>query len=470
VSSYARKDQEQIWNLVRHPGLVAELARGGRKSDSELEQIASRYPAEDRAAIVKQGRERYPTWVQIYALEIEVEQAFSELLSDQPAEVRSAFDELTKRPDLMSILIDNLRMTTVLGALYRDDRDGVEAHFDALHRQVAARQQEEERAWSDEVTDPDSAEELERAARAFAEAYDYDVEGDVNNDIKEGVDSDPAPSVRIESYVVVHPYPYWFGYPYWYDVAYWYPLPFWSHVGFRFGHGHGFVSVGLPSLLFLDWYHASYVPHFRLGHDDHHRQVHYRQVRYYEKHHSQRLASRSRHHDSRSRHLGRHQWRRSDSWNFPRSSSPKFRTHTSRRSEAGDPALRHRNFERHERHDRRANARKRREMTREGREANNAQPSVDRQRSRALQSPPQIGRARPRHEHQSSVTRRSERRLKHGPAQMERRKARFIGRQQSHRAAGKSAAPSVRKHHGPRKARSSSRSGSHRQRHARSRR
>jgi len=489
VSSYAHQDQEKIWNLIRHPGLAAELAQGGRKSDSELERIASRYPAEDRTAIAEQGRELYPIWVQIYALELEAEQAFSELLSNQPDEVRSAFDELTRRPDLLSILIDNMRMTTVLGALYRDDREGVEAHFDALHGQLAARQQEEERAWSDEVTDPDTAEELERAARAFAEAYDYDLEvdtgGDIEENFKAGVESDPAPGVQIENYVVVHPYPYWFGYPYWYDVAYWYPLPVWRHIGFRFRHGHGFASVGLPSRLFLDWYHVSYVPHYRLGHRDRDHQAHYRQIRYYEKHRPRRSASRSRHHDSRSQHLDRSRRRPSDSRTYfqtflqtfsrtpSHSSSRTLRIHDSRRSEPRDPSLPHRNSEqlqRHVQHERPANAPERREKTRERRETRKAPSAFDRQRRKARRSPLQIGRAHPRRERQSSTTRNSEGRLKHGPAQMERRKAKSIRRQQSHRTASKSASASVRKHRGPRQARSSSRSGSHMRRPARSRR
>ena len=457
VSSLPRADQEQIWNLVRHSGLAAEIARGGRKSASELERIASRYPAEDRAAIERQGRELYPTWVQIYAIELEAEQAFSELLSYQPDEVRSAFDELTKHPDLMSILLDNMRMTTVLGALYRDDRDGIEAHFDALHARVASLQQEEERAWSDEVRDPDASAELARAARAFAEAYDYDFDAE----IEQGVDFNPAPRVQIRSYVSVHPYPYWLGYPYWYDVAYWYPLPIWSHVGFHFGHGHGFVSAGLPSLLFLNWYHSSYVPRFRLGHHAHHHQAQNHRVRYYEQHRSHRshsAARRSRHHDSRSRHFDRNRQRRAESRTLSRIFSPTFRKHGSRESESRGPTLRPRKSERHERP---AHSSEKRETTRKQRKAKHTQPSVDRQQS---------ARADRKRDRRLSSTRRNESRVEHRTARIERRKARSLGRQDSHRGAHESGASSARKKHGPHKSKSSSRSDSHRQRHARSRR
>ncbi len=52
VEGFSREDQEQIWDLVRYPGLVADLARGGAKSDADLERIAQRYPEEIRPGMV----------------------------------------------------------------------------------------------------------------------------------------------------------------------------------------------------------------------------------------------------------------------------------------------------------------------------------------------------------------------------------------------------------------------------------
>ena len=73
VEGFSREDQEQIWDLVRYPGLVADLARGGAKSDAELERIAQRHPEAIRDAIRQEGRRRYATWVEIYALDLEAE-------------------------------------------------------------------------------------------------------------------------------------------------------------------------------------------------------------------------------------------------------------------------------------------------------------------------------------------------------------------------------------------------------------
>lgn len=290
LGSYPRKTQEKIWNLVRYRGLTRELGRGGRKTKVQLQRIAENYPIEDRPAIVEEGRKRYSLWVQIYALDLEVEQTFFALLSPLPKDVQDAFNDLTKHPELTSVLIDNMRFTTVLGAAYRDDPTGVEKHLSTLHDEVLARRSAEERAWAEEVADPEAAEELEYAARTFAEEYDYDIGA---------VESTWGTNVYITHHVDAHPYPFWFGYPYWYDFAYWYPRPIWGHLGFHFGYGHGYVSIGLPSLFFLDWYHGYYATSHHVVHRDHHHRSTYRQVHYYEKHRPHYSAGHQRHHDSR---------------------------------------------------------------------------------------------------------------------------------------------------------------------------
>jgi hypothetical protein len=288
LDSYPRETQERVWNLVRYRGLAKDLGRGGRKSKKDLERIAEQYPSEDRDAIVEEGRDRYPLWVQIYALDLEVEQSFYATLSPlptEPTDVQAAFDELTKNPDLASLLIDNMHLTTVLGAAYRDDPAGVEAHLDARHYEVIARRNQQEREWAEEVADPEAAEELAFAARTFAEEYEYEIE-------------EPTTTVHVTHYVNVRPYPYWFGYPYWYDVAYWYPRPVWGHVGFYFGYGSGYVSVGLPSPLFLGWYHYSYQPRHYAGYYNHHGHSSHRTVHYYDRHSPYYSDGRLRHHDS----------------------------------------------------------------------------------------------------------------------------------------------------------------------------
>ncbi len=305
VSKHPKSEQAQIWRLVRLPGLVAALARDGRKSRSELTRLAEQYPEEDRAAIVESGRDHFDTWLEIYALDLEIEQAFTALLAGAPDGVQTAFRDVAAQPELMSVLVDNVHMTTVLGAAYRDDPDRLEARFARRNVELSARREEQERAWARELADPESAEELEQAAREFADSYDYEV--DEVGDDSEAV-RDTTKIVYVERHVNVHPYPYWFGYPSWYDYAYWYPHPLWHHVGFRFGFGWGFggsfVSVGLPSPLFLGWYHDHYLPrrHARRHSGRVHR-GYYARHRPHVSHHHRRVHARRRHHGV-DRHRG----------------------------------------------------------------------------------------------------------------------------------------------------------------------
>ncbi len=248
IEGFPREDQEQIWDLVRYPGLVADLARGGAKSDAELDTIAKRYPEEIRSAIRSAGRERYATWVEVYALDLEAEQALSSVIAKHPAEVRSAFQRLRGQPDLMSLLVDNIGLATRLGAAYREDPTRVEARFDTLHQEVAARKSDEEKNWARELQDPEAQEELRSAARQFAEDQGYDLDDERDGSVIQ------TRVVHVDHYVNSNPYPYWFGYPSWYDYPYWYPASVWSHVGFRFGGGSSFIQVGLPSPYFLGWY------------------------------------------------------------------------------------------------------------------------------------------------------------------------------------------------------------------------
>lgn len=253
VEGLPREDQERVWDLVRYPGLVADLARGGAKSDAELDRIAERYPEEIRDVIRQEGRKRYSTWVEIYALDLDAEQAFSAAIAKHPAEARAAFERLRSRPDLMSLLVDNVGVATRIGAAYRADPTRVTARFDGLHQDVQTRRRQQEQQWAEELQDPEAQEDLRAAARDFADANGYDLDA-----AQAANQSSPTSTVYVNQYVNAYPYPYWFGYPSWYAYPYWYPATVWTHLGFRIGHGGAFVGIGLPTPFFLGWYGSYY--------------------------------------------------------------------------------------------------------------------------------------------------------------------------------------------------------------------
>ncbi|MCA9609330.1 MAG: hypothetical protein KC619_27200, partial [Myxococcales bacterium] len=275
VEPLPREDQETVWDLVRHPGLVADLARDGRKSDAQLDALASQYPDESHAGILAAGGRLYPTWVRIHALDLDVERQLDTLLADQSVAYRDAFDVVTARPELVGLLVDDLEATTLLGAIQRENPEAVDTFFATLHDEVVARRAEEDRAWSAALEDPETAEEARAAARAFAADYGY------------AYDDATWARTRARSTTVVNvsisPFPFWFGYPTWYDVAYWYPASVWGYAGFYYGPSYAsFYYAPRPSALFFGWYTR------HTGH--HHR---YAPPRYaYRSHHAPRYTHR----------------------------------------------------------------------------------------------------------------------------------------------------------------------------------
>jgi len=303
IDGLSREDQEQVWDIVRYPGLVADLARGGAKTDAELEKIAARQPEEIRAAVISQGRARHSTWVEVYALDLEAEQQFSDVIAKHPPDVRSAFQRLRGRPDLMTLMTDNIAVATRIGAAYREDPVRVEARFDDLHQVVAARRSDEEKSWAKELQDPEAREELQTAARDFANDHGYAYDDQVTNP--------PAIQTRVvhvDHYVNTNPYPYWYGYPSWYAYPYWYPASLWSHVGFRFGGGSAFIGFGLPSPYFLGWYNNYYgfyggpsygywgYPSVYYNGGGHHPYRHFHSGNYYGHHYRRHLDGNRAHH------------------------------------------------------------------------------------------------------------------------------------------------------------------------------
>ena len=285
LAPYSRRDRQEVWNLVRYPGLAAELARDGQKSRAELEAIADRYPPEEREAILESGAGRHALWLEIHGLQLEARQRAHRVLVAADRSLLAAFEEIEDRPELMSLLLDNLRWTVRLGSEYREDPAGVAQRFAAIEPELEARRREQESAWAEELADPASSEELERAARAFAEAF--------------GLSAEPA-EPALEGYAAQvtredggrrsrtlrntgrsqHAYPYWLGLPDGYATPLYAPLGLADHVGFRIGHGprlrRRFIPVGLPSAVFLAWYHDVY----RSGD----RAISRRGVRYYDAH------------------------------------------------------------------------------------------------------------------------------------------------------------------------------------------
>lgn len=186
-------------------------------------------------------------------------QAFETLIQPYPEKAQTAIRELVKMPEVLSILVDNIDLTILVGDVYQNDPDWLQEKARVLNIAVVRSQAEELEDYKKQLEeDPEAYQEMLEAADLFAK----------DNHIPK---SQQQPETTVK---VVYSYPYWYGYPYWYTYPYWAPVPYYYHTGFYIGPGGVVVVIGLPSYHYVHWHYA-YYPHRHVHlHAHYHR--HYR--------------------------------------------------------------------------------------------------------------------------------------------------------------------------------------------------
>jgi hypothetical protein len=254
IGKLDKKEQEQIWEIVREPGLLDELATEERPSRSDLDEIAERHPEELAPAIRSVGAKHHDLLVDVAQTHRRASERFDVAISDLDPKAQQAFRDLVEQPELLSVLVRRVNLVVKLGDSYRKNPRDTRTYLAALSSDVAKRNAAAEKEWKERIEkDPDAAAELERAARDYSAENGYDYE------------ELTSPAARSRVTVVVRPYPYWFGYPYWYSDAYLYPYGYWYPYRPYFGYywyGGSYVWWGAPAWPFVHW--------FYWGHHHHH--------------------------------------------------------------------------------------------------------------------------------------------------------------------------------------------------------
>jgi len=250
IAKLDKKQQEQMWEIVREPGLLDELTA----EDPQLDEIAARHPDSLAPAIRTFGAENHDMLVDVAQIHHRANERFDAALSDLDPDTQQAFRDLVDQPELLSVLVHRVNLVVRLGDSYRKNPNDTRSYLSALAADVENRTAADREEWKKRIeSDPKAAEELDEAARDYADENGYDY------------DELTRPEVRSRVTVVVNPYPFWFGYPIWYSDAYFYPYGYWYPYPVYFGYYHhydSFVWYGLPSLTFVNW--------FYFGHHYHH--------------------------------------------------------------------------------------------------------------------------------------------------------------------------------------------------------
>jgi hypothetical protein len=265
IGNLDKKQQEQMWEIVREPGLLDELATENRPSRSELDAIAARHPESLRTAIRTFGSERHDLLVDVAQIHRRASDRFDAAVSDLDAETQQAFRDLVDQPELLTVLVHRVNLVVRLGDSYRKNPRDTRSYLASLAKDVEARKAADQEEWKERIeNDPKAAAELDEAARAYSEEQGYDYDELTRSEVRTSVN------------LAVYPYPYWFGYPAWYADAYLYPYGYWYpypvYFGYYHHHGH-YAWYGLPSLPFMHWFyygnhhhHYSHLSHCFNGH------------------------------------------------------------------------------------------------------------------------------------------------------------------------------------------------------------
>ncbi len=273
VEQYPQETQETIWDLTRYPELIPNLVQLGFDQSSEVDLLTNNYPEIIHSRIWDAYSNHFTLLVRINELQQSANRAFGILLSDYPGPAQEAFSTLIDLPEVLTLLTENIRLSILVGDLYRADPEWLLHKTDSLNMVVARQNAQELEDWQESLKeDPEAKQELETSAKEFAEANAYD---DLYYDGEEAYANEAQ--TQIVEYHYYH-YPFWFGYPYWYTHPRWRPYPVWYDWGFYFYPDRRISVVYLPSYYFIDWYFRYPHHHYR------HPRLSAHFIRYYQRH------------------------------------------------------------------------------------------------------------------------------------------------------------------------------------------
>jgi hypothetical protein len=254
IQGLRKKKQTWFYTLSRYPALLHTLATlPDRQSQEAVYKLLPRQDPDLQKAAWKLYKNEKKNLVKMDNIKISAEQDFDKTIQNLSAPAKAAFLKLSTMPDILTLMTNNIDLTTKLGEHYKDNPSELEGRLTAIHDSLNVQSQYETETLKKQIADdPKAAEELSQAAKDYASDNGYDPPTQQNDNIDNG-----------GSYYA-DPYSYWFGYPYWYASPMWYPGSFWYESGFYMGLG-GFGFYGFPSYGFSTWFfqgnHYNRYPH-----------------------------------------------------------------------------------------------------------------------------------------------------------------------------------------------------------------
>lgn len=261
IEDFPRSTQAYFYDFTRYPGLLETLVaqRGNTTAQRRALEVM---PEEKREAALGVVERQLSTLAKINDLNRTATNAYDNLLAPYPGPAQAAFRTLLGVPEVVDILNEDLRFTILVGDVYREDPAWAIHKMDSLNLAVARAHAQEQDAWQKNIeNDPAAQQELQAAAREYANEYGYVDE--IYDIMPDDLYTAPAPAQpQVIHHYYHYPYPYWFGYPWWAPQPCWRPYPYWWYWGFYPYYGT-VVIVHLPSYHFMYWYFYRPYHHYR---------------------------------------------------------------------------------------------------------------------------------------------------------------------------------------------------------------
>jgi hypothetical protein len=232
ISGFNQKKQVWFYTLTRYPDLMHTLATIPKNQNKEeIYKLLPNKDADLQEASWKLYNNEYKYLIKLDNINVIAKNDFNKTIQDLDAPTKAAFQKLSTMPDVLTLLTNNIDLSTRLGEHYKINPQELNNRLAALHDSLNVQNQYEIAAYKKQMADdPKATEELSQAAKDYAKTNDIDVPAQQNNDMN---DAD----------YYANPYSYWFGYPEWYSYPLWYPGSFWTHKNNNKKNGHTFITT-----------------------------------------------------------------------------------------------------------------------------------------------------------------------------------------------------------------------------------
>ena len=245
IGGFDKKKQAWFYTITRYPELMHTLATLPEKTDKgAVYKLLPNQDADLKEAAWQLYHSKKNDLIKLDNIDIAAKQDFDKAIQSLSAPAQAAFQKLYNMPDVLTLLTNNIDLTTRLGEHYKANPTTLNGRLSDIHDSLVVQDQYEIAAYKKQMADdPKAQAELSQAAKDYAKDNGYDVPAQQYDDADN------------ENYYA-NPYSYWFGYPGWYSDPLWYPGSFWFDTGLYFGVG-GFGIWGMPGYGFSSWFFGS---------------------------------------------------------------------------------------------------------------------------------------------------------------------------------------------------------------------